>query len=284
MISPIKYAGSKAKSVNAIIAHLPPSFETYYEPFLGGGSIALAVLAGNRHRWKFNDAWLSDTCNPLIVMWRALRDAYPETKRALQLRYRGLTQRNAAARYAAVRVSFNLKLLSVIRSAPKFAADFIYLNKNGFNGLWRVNKKGEFNVPFGKRVGTIDFDNLAEVAVALKTVRVHVSTDDFSNTRPGKNDVVYLDPPYHGTFAGYSEEGFTLQDHASLANYALLAAHRGAKVIASQGASEKVAALWKTHDMQKVFVEERVTVHNSVGATAERRGKVSDRLFVSKLR
>ena len=177
----LKWAGGKRRLVPDILAALPERIDTYYEPFLGGGAVFFALAAARR----FRRAVLSDQNPDLVCVYEASRDDVVGVIDALS------GMRHSEAEYYRVRSSRP-------RAAARRAARIIYLNKTGYNGLYRVNRSGHFNVPFGRyvRPKICDADNLRAVAGALQGVEVLVS--DFEAVVAGarNGDAVYFDPPY----------------------------------------------------------------------------------------
>ena len=203
----LKWAGGKRSLVQAILSTFPPDYRdrAYHEPFLGGGAVFFSVAP---LRGTVNDV------NPrLINFYRVVRDHPGELiEEAGKLRYDRDT-------YYAVRERFNSGGLTPVEDA----ALLLYLNKTGYNGLYRVNSRGEFNVPFGTyRDPTIaPRDDIHAASEALR--RVEIRNEDFSYlldaTREG--DLVYLDPPYEplsrtSSFNTYSPTGFPWEEQVRL--------------------------------------------------------------------
>ncbi|WP_413289245.1 DNA adenine methylase [Bdellovibrio sp. HCB337] len=201
----IKWAGGKQALLAQILPHFPKSFERYYEPFIGGGSVFFAL---NHHKAFVNDEneWLIDT-------YKAIRDNYVGVVRELDK----LT--NTREDFLRIRAIDPRSI-----SLEKRAAQFIYLNKTCFRGLFRVNKKGQFNVPYGeyqRRYYAVE--NLAAAANALK--KVEFTVGDFEKCLIGitSNDFVYFDPPYfklggYSDFNRYTAGQFREAEHLRLAS------------------------------------------------------------------
>ena len=184
--------------MQALLPHFPHQFASYHEPFLGGGSVFFAI-----RRRATGGLFLSDLNSELINTWRIVRDSPNEFLEALE----PYALRRGEKAYYSVR-----------KEAPTNpigrAARFFYLNQTSWNALWRVNRWGTFNVPWGAR----EFKGIS--AVALREVSsflrsVHIDELDFREAleRPQRGDFVYLDPPYlpvsdTSKFAGYTEKRF----------------------------------------------------------------------------
>lgn len=253
--APIKWVGGKRWLVPtvapSIYERLAVTKGRYIEPFMGSGAIALDLgLPG---------MILSDVCKPLVATYTAIRKTPEAVAWALQTLVERGTDKES---YLAVRAS---EPPSVVFAAARF----IYLNKFGFNGLYRENSKGKFNVPHGgdrSSAGIPGKDALMAVSKALQGAEIRVA--DFRTTidRAEEGDVLYVDSPYYETFSAYTAGGFTDDDHAALATWLHAAHERGATFIASNSDHERVRELydWAT----VVPVSER----HAVGATGERRG------------
>jgi len=253
--APIKWVGGKRWLVPtvapSIYERLGATQGRYIEPFMGSAAIALDLgLPG---------MILADVCKPLVATYQAIRKTPEAVAWALSTLVEKGTDKDS---YLAVRAS---EPTSVVFAAARF----IYLNKFGFNGLYRENRQGKFNVPHGgdrSSAGIPGIDELNAVAKALKEAEIRVA--DFRSTifRATAGDVLYVDSPYYETFSDYTAGGFTDEDHLDLATALREAHERGAAVIASNSDHERVRELytWAT----VVPVHER----HAVGATAERRG------------
>jgi DNA adenine methylase len=253
--SPLKWVGSKRWLVPmlapVIYERLAVTKGWYVEPFLGGAAIALDLGLPNM--------LLSDVCKPLINTYQAIRKTPAAVAWALQTLVERGTDKDS---YLAVRAS---EPPSVVFAAARF----LYLNKFGFNGLYRENSNGKFNVPHGgdrSRASLPTDVMLTAVSQALKDADLRVA--DFRETiaTAQAGDVIYADSPYYDTFSGYTAGGFTEDDHFALAAALTEAHNRGAIVIASNSDHERVRELYAWACVTPV--NER----HAVGATAERRG------------
>lgn len=247
---------------------------TYYEPFLGGGAVFYTLDAED----AFDRAVVNDMNSELISAYRTLSDpALLESVIEHLKRYpyeKGF--------YDDMR-----KQLVVDLNEVQVCARFIYLNHTGFNGLYRVNKKGEFNVPFGAYTNpTIcDEENLREVSGALRQDRVTCLSTDFESVVADAQagDVVYFDPPYLPTsptasFTEYLAGGFHLPDQKRLAACFKRLADRGVGVLLSNSNVPLV------HELYEGFQIDTVNARRSINSKAELRGPVSEVLVHANLR
>lgn len=261
---PLKWVGSKRWLVPmlspCIYERLATTGGRYIEPFLGGGAIALDLGLPNM--------LLADNCHPLIVTYHAIRKSPSAVAWALKSLVSKGTDKES---YLRVRAEES-------RSPVIAAARFLYLNRFGFNGLYRENSKGKFNVPHGgdrSNASVPDVEALTAVANALRSADIHLADFRATIAAAQAGDVVYADSPYYDTFSGYTAGGFGDEEHVALAD-ALYAAHtRGAAVIASNSDHEYVRELYSW-----AFVTP-VHERHAVGATAERRGLRPAVLIVS---
>ena len=250
----IKWVGGKQSNLLYIRERLPKEYNTYYEPFLGGAAVLLDL---NPSKAVVNDI------NPeLINMYRQIRDNVKVVIRELT-KLDNLHEVDSEPKlfYYAVRKDFNTCLGS---NTPTQAARFIYLNKHCFNGLYRVNKKGEFNVPFnGKLSGwSADPDHLREVSTRLKNVDIRCGSfeDSVEGALPGS--LVFLDSPYAPltptSFTDYTKEGFSYEDHVRLADLFKRLSDRGAYCMLTNHDTPLIRELYKDYKIEVVDVRRNI--------------------------
>jgi len=259
----VKWAGGKRQLLPQILAKLPPSFGTYHEPFVGGGAVFFAVAAGKK-------AVLSDSNERLVRAYKgiksdveqviALLDEYPKSREFfLSMRDQDIDRRSDA----------------------EVAAWFIYMNKLAFNGLYRVNSKNKFNVPYGDNENAVicDRDNLRACARAL--VNATIEREEFLDVgrRAEPGDLVYFDPPYFplsatSYFTSYTARGFTRRDQEKLRDLAMELKERGVHVLLSN--SPPAAELY-TKELG--FRVTEVLAARNVNSKAELRGKITELLI-----
>jgi len=219
----LKWAGNKYRVLPHIRLRLPPG-KRLVEPFAGSGAVFLNT--------DYDHYLLTDTNPDLILLYNTLKTEGAEfvryCRRLFQPRY------NTPEQYYALRDAFNRA-----RQSRRKAALFVYLNRHGYNGLCRYNRRGGFNVPFGRYVRPHfpEAEMLAFHAHAQRAdFRVQSFEETLHNTRPG--DVVYCDPPYvplsaSANFTSYSRDGFDLEQQRHLAELAAETAARGIPVLIS---------------------------------------------------
>jgi DNA adenine methylase len=206
----LKWAGGKLQLIEQFENLFPHNFRNYYEPFVGSGAVFFYV----KSKLKPNKVILSDTNEELINCFVVVRDN-PYELVELLLNHR---KRHSKEYFYAVRSTQPNRLDSVNK-----AARFIYLNKTCFNGLYRVNSKGQFNVPFGDYDNPSIFDKntLFQASQLLQDVHLQVSTFEKVLDFAGEDDFVYFDPPYiplskTSSFTRYSKSDFTMKDQKQL--------------------------------------------------------------------
>ena len=257
----VKWVGGKRSIIEPLLARLPARMDAYYEPFLGGGAVFFALA--NEHRVR--SAHLSDANERLVTTYKAVRDDV-EAVIALLRRHARLTSKGHFYR---VRERLNSGRLDEAQTA----AAFIYLNKVCFNGVWRVNRDGAFNVPWGhhKRPYVPDEDGLRAASVAL--AHATISHREFDATPVDPAGFYYLDPPYDATYAGYSKDGFGPEAHERLADWTEKLDAADAHWLLSNADTPFVRRLYEGRAIE--VVESRRTVSRSAAG----RGTVGELLI-----
>jgi DNA adenine methylase len=260
----LKWAGGKRWLVEQYPDIFYAKYDRYVEPFLGGGAVFFAAKPLN--------AQLSDTNRELIECYEVMRDN-PHDLSQLLVKHQESHSRD-----------YYYKLRSTVPQCRfERAARFVYLNRTCFNGLYRVNLLGVFNVPIGTKTAVlIPTDDFIGTSQALKSAIL--SVEDFESVvlRCGHGDFVYLDPPYtvnhnNNGFLKYNEKIFSWADQIRLKAAALAAARNGAKVVVSNAAHSSVVELYKG-DGEIVLVS-RPSV---LAADRSRRGSVQEILVVMR--
>lgn len=263
-MSPVlKWAGGKSQLLEYIVKNMPAQYGNYHEPFLGGAAVLLGVSPQR--------AFVSDINEQLVNLYMQLRDAAESVIDAVN-------EMDALPcdkeKYYAVRERYNKKIAGHELDA-ECAALMIWVNKHCFNGLYRVNGKGLFNVPYNNKTGgkSIDEDNVRAISRYLRDADIAIACLDFEescqNVLPG--DFVYLDSPYvpqsaTASFTDYTMDGFTLSDHERLAALFRRLDGIGAKVMLSNNDVPLVRELYAGYGIQSVEVK-RLINRNAGGRT-----------------
>ena len=256
----IKWAGGKRAIIPDIFNVLPNTFGRYWEPFVGGGAVFFALDS------RIRSASLSDVNLDLVITYKMIQTRPDDIIEALRVHAR----KHSRAHYARVRNKMHDEQDPVL-----LAARFVYLNKTCFNGLYRVNKSGRFNVPLGRHANpTIcDGDNIRSASDVL--AKATIAAQPFHTIEPRPGDLVYCDPPYAGTFTGYTGEGFSPVDQKALRDCCLLWRSAGVHVIVSNSNAELIQRLYKD------FTLHPVSAPRSINSDGHGRGKTSDLLIVA---
>lgn len=231
----VKWVGGKRSVIECLKVRLPAHFGKYYEPFVGGGALFFEI------RRKILSARLSDTNLDLMLTYKAIQKE--PTKVLAQLRAHA--KDHSDDYYYSIRSSHNLE------RPVDIAARFLYLNRTCYNGLYRVNKKGEFNVPVGDYVkpGIVQEENIMACSRTLQG-DVVLEFKNYSAIEPAKGDFVYFDPPYHPTdetsFTAYSVTDFTEKDQANLAKFAKALHEAGVKLMLSNSNTKFIRDLYRS--------------------------------------
>lgn len=217
----LKWAGGKGQLLDTFEGNLPSSFGTYFEPFFGGGALFFRLSA----RGRITKAVLSDLNKDLINCYVAVRDHTDQLLTKLRRLQRHA--RDKQFYYQVARERFNeIQLQTGLEGDIEKASLLLYLNKTCYNGLYRVNQKGGFNVPWGryKNPRIYDENNLRTVQKALSRAGVRILCDDYLRTASEAqiDDFVYFDPPYQpisrtANFTAYTAQSFGWDSQVKLA-------------------------------------------------------------------
>ena len=233
----LKWAGGKRALVPEIVKHLPDQFGTYWEPFVGGGAVFFSLDS------RITQARLSDANMELMLTYRMLQKDPDGVISALQ----DHAGKHGKRHYKKVRDKQHDEQDPVL-----LAARFIYLNKTCFNGLYRVNKSGRFNVPMGqyKNPTICDTDNLRNASEVLQGVSL--KGGPFGEINPQSGDLIYCDPPYDGTFTSYTDCGFTDDNQKELRDACAGWRDAGAHVIISNSNTTLIRSLFSDWTLNEV--------------------------------
>jgi DNA adenine methylase len=258
----VKWVGGKTRLLGELAARAPTSFRRYFEPFAGGAALFFHLAP--------RAALLADTNAELIACYRAVRDEVEAVVAAL-VRHRA---HHSEGYYYAVRDGWN----GAAPATPaERAATFLYLNKTCYNGLWRVNSRGQFNVPAGRYVkpAILDAERLRAASAALAAAQVEVAPFEAVLDEARRGDLVYFDPPYHplsatADFTSYTAEGFGGDDQERLASVFARLDERGCAVMLSNSDTpftRRLYARWRV---------ERVLAPRAINSRGDRRGGVAE--------
>lgn len=267
----LKWVGGKGRLLEKLMARMPPVWGEgrYFEPFAGGAAL-LFHLRPRR-------AILSDQNADLINVYRCVAWHLETVTRHLA-RHRRL---HSEEHYYKVRESWNRR--SANQTNASRAAQFIYMNKTCFNGLYRVNGKGEFNVPMGryKNPNIYDLAGLRSASAVLRNVELYRANYRDAVIDAESGDFVYFDPPYHpltstANFASYTSSGFGEDDQRELADVANGLASKGCSVLLSNSDTPLI------RDIYKGWGIDRVMCGRSISSKSTERGSVAEVIIYSR--
>ena len=285
----LKWVGGKSQLINEIEKLLPVDGEKvltkYAEPMVGGGALLFSVLS----KYDFEELYISDINAELINAYIVVRDNIDllvEKLTEMQAIFLPMNENGRKYFYYNARDKFNALQLSQETAVEK-AALFIFLNKTCFNGLYRVNKKGQFNVPMGayKNPTICDENNLRNISNALQNVEIVCGDYTLSESFIDNNTFVYIDPPYRpisetSAFTSYNSDSFDDNEQIRLSQYIERIDKVGAKVVLSNSDPKNVNPDdMFFDDLYKSFKIHRVEATRAINSKAEKRGKISELLI-----
>lgn len=256
MVPFVKWAGGKTQLLDAIMTLKPKNYNNYHEPFVGGGAVLFKEQPSSGTINDLNDELMAtyrtikDNCNELLKILRNLVDTHNSADNPHDFYYK-------------------IRDLEVISDIDK-AVRFIYLNKTGFNGLYRVNNSGKFNVPYGKK-DTLKYTtvfsetNLKRISRYLNTNDIKLYNTDFSYLLDvaKSGDFVFLDSPYDQSFVDYTKEGFNQDEHKRLADFVHQLHERGIKFMLTNHNTELIKELYKDFQTYELPVNRNINSNGS---------------------
>jgi DNA adenine methylase len=272
----VKWVGGKRQLLSELDSRVPENIDVYFEPFLGGGALFFHLAN------KISQAYLSDKNEELITAYHAIRSNPNNLIRELS------THKNTEEHFQQIRDADRDVDYKWNWSPIQKAARFIYLNKTCFNGLYRVNSSGEFNVPFGNYPNPkiVDEENIFACHQVLNQPGVFIQSRSYDSVYSdiqslvnlGRSVFVYLDPPYiplsvTSSFTQYNKDGFTMKDQKELLSFCDALTNIGVKWMQSNSSAPIVFDLYKKY---KVDV---VSAHRGVSANPLARKIVSETII-----
>ena len=258
----IKWAGGKTQCLPALLNKVPEKYNSYYEPFLGGGALFFALSS--------QKAFLSDISEELINCYTVVRDKVEELIDSL------VVHKYEQDYYYAIRAMDRDESYQTLSDVEK-ASRFIYLNKTCFNGLYRVNSRGEFNVPFGtyKNPKILNEPILRGCSRALKGVDLRCQRYGEIFNQVQENDFVYFDPPYTpisktSSFTSYDKSAFGEKEQIELAQFCRRLDTKGVKFLLSNSYSTFNLSNYKD------FKIEKISVSRAINSVSDRRNAVGE--------
>ena len=266
MIVPvIKWAGGKRQLVPLLRKRMPRLYRRYYEPFLGGGALFFSL--------KPKDAIINDSNKQLINMYKYIKLCPGEIVKNLfkyQTMYNDLQTNSEQTKfYLTMRDNFNSFVLNNTFNIES-ASLFIFLNKAGYNGLYRVNKNGLFNVPSAHRtkLNIYDANNIYAVSKLLQNCCINCGDFEDACRTVKPKDFVFFDSPYYDTFDTYQAGGFSEADHLRLAKLFQKLSENGVYCLLPNNNCDFIKNLYKDYNIEVVPVTRMVNCdkNNRVGS------------------
>jgi DNA adenine methylase len=288
----LKWAGGKTQLLQQLDAYLPQRLKQgelsqYVEPFLGGAALFLYIA----QHYPLKHYVLNDINPALIQVYRVVKhnvQGLMDELDALSDRYHTVAVSKQADFYYQIRSDFNQTITALPTSldtvCPTNAARFIFLNKTGFNGLYRVNRKGVFNVPFGRYAKPTFYQrhNLLAVSDLLQSATLLCGDYTACDAWIDANTLVYMDPPYRpltqtAHFTGYASSGFNDNDQLALAQFFAHQAGKGASLLLSNADPHNAdnSDMFFMHAYAP-FIQHRIQANRSINAVATKRGHISE--------
>jgi DNA adenine methylase len=284
----LKWAGGKTQLIKEIDKRLPSMLKKgkpmrYIEPFVGSGALLFHLL----NNYKIKEAYIIDINKNLINLYLAIKNNLFELIEQLKLldnEYKSLSENKRKEYYYLKREEYNQEKKDKIKKA----ALLIFLNKTCYNGLYRTNKKGEFNVPFGKYKNPkiLDQENLIAVANKLKNVNIYCGDFEISKNFPiDEETLIYFDPPYRpisktSSFTSYSENDFDDNEQIRLKDFFDYVTSKGAKAILSNSDPKNVDPNDSFFDkLYKDYIIERILAKRSINSNSKKRGYIREILI-----
>ncbi len=285
----VKWVGGKSQLINELEEMLPSVDEKvltkYCEPMVGGGALLFNILSKN----NFKELYISDINSELMNAYQVIKSNVVELVAQLQemqLTFLPMDDNGRKFYYYSIREKFNTTVLSEDTATIK-AAYFIFLNKTCFNGLYRVNRKGQFNVPMGayKNPTICDEENLLNISNVLQNVTIVCGDYSLSRDFIDGNTFVYIDPPYRpisdtSGFTAYNTDVFDDDEQIRLSKFINEINATGAKIVLSNSDPKNVNEEDNFFDdLYKSYKINRVEASRAINSKGDKRGKINELLI-----
>ena len=260
----IKWAGGKAQLLDRIVDRMPKEYGHYYEPFIGGGALLFKLAT--------HSSTINDINKELIHLYNTIKDekdAFVDELTRIDLQH----EDGFKDFYLQKRVDYNNKIIDQVYDV-EMAALFVYLNKHCFNGLYRVNSKGLFNVPFNnKKSGkSFELDNINEISKFFKSITILNGDFEDAVKDAKEGDFVFFDSPYDlisdTSFESYTKSGFPKEEHIRLANVFKELSDRGVYCMLTNHNTDLINELYLDFNIEVVEVR-RMINSNANGRTGQ---------------
>ena len=285
----VKWAGGKNQLLPEIHRRYPIMLGNdiikYAEPFVGGGAVLFDVLSS----FELDEVYISDVNKELITAYKTIRDSSGDLITALselEEEYVPSEKNVREELFYAKRQRYNEIKSALAPDAVELSSLFIFLNRVCFNGLYRVNSMGYFNVPHGSnnKPRICDGENIKNISFSLKKVEIVCGDYKKSSDFVDENTFVYFDPPYRpinqtSSFTAYTDNQFDDGDQIELAKYVITLADRGAKIMVSNSDPKNFSDDNFFDTLYSDFVIERVPASRAINSDGKKRGKINELLI-----
>ncbi len=260
----IKWAGGKRQLLPVLKEKIPPKFNTYYEPFFGGG----AFFFNLKSEGKINKSVINDLNIQLMNLYLQIRDNKDEVIKILSTwrdEFNILTNQSLKDEYFYSKRTLYNKYLADNKIDLISACLFIFLNKTSFNGLYRVNKKGFYNVPSGHKTKISLFipENMDKISDVLKDTNILTGNFDKACETAKKDDFIFFDSPYFDVFDSYQANKFSKDDHIKLFNLFDKFSKDGVYCLATNNDCSFIRDLYKNYNIESVNVKRLINCDSS---------------------
>ena len=260
----VKWAGGKRSLIPDIVRRVPERIGgIYWEPFVGGGAAFFALDS------LIRTARLSDTNPELVLAYQSIKKRPEELIEVLA--------RHAELHPTDKNYYYQIRAMAYSHCSVEVAARFIYLNKTCYNGLYRVNKQGKFNVPKGRYANPAICapEGIRNASEVLQ--KADIKLGDFDRVEPGSTDFIYCDPPYDGSFAGYTSDGFDDSEQRRLRDACIRWHHLGAMVMVSNADTPLIRTLYG----EAPFILHEVSAPRQINTKGDERGDTAELLITT---
>lgn len=275
MVKPVlKWAGGKRQLMPQILKYIPKKFGRYYEPFVGGGALFFEL--------QNSKSTINDFNTELILTYKSIRDNLDQLVQLLKQH----EQNNSSEYYYEIREWDRNGIIDNKNNVER-AARFIYLNKTGFNGLFRVNSQNQMNTPYGryKNPAIVNAEILTAVSEFLNDSKVEILNGDFEEAvkNAKRGDFVYFDPPYaplvddKKSFVGYTLNGFDAKEQERLRDLFNALTNKGVKVMLSNSSVPYIRDIYSEYKDTTIVVPAK----RSINSRSSGRGKVDEVLIMN---
>lgn len=268
----LKWVGGKTKLVPELVEMFPKKFDNYFEPFVGGGALFYEVI----QKYNVGFSKINDINKKLIIAYKQIKSNPKELISLLKTiddEYKKLSLEEQEKYFYTIRKKYNEEIID-----DKTTASYlIFLNKTCFNGMYRENSKGQYNIPFGdqKNPNICDKENILAVSKCLENTEITNYSFEKSVEKCKKNDLVYFDPPYYpvnatSSFTGYSKSSFGEIEQKKLKEVFADLANRGCFVMLSNSHTPFIEELYKDFHINYRYAA------RSINSKGDKRGKIKE--------